>query len=228
MRSARSCVTPQGAAVDEPGTLVALKRPVRDPSRHGSVARQQGFTLVEALVVVTIVGLISAAIAISINTYWQRSRLEGAANEVRNFLLTAQNLAIATNDRVTVQLQQQDGAWVLSMVPSRPPAAGSLLDVGMRTRLELPRFLVLNGLGVGDGTSTDWLEFPSGVRNVVCTSLSRTQEQTAATAFADISTSRFLRLTHQAIVDGRLFPRTVFEIQISPLWNVRIVRRRAA
>ena len=37
-----------------------------------------------------------------VNSYYQRSRIEGAANEVRNFLVGAQTLALNTNGRVTV------------------------------------------------------------------------------------------------------------------------------
>lgn len=199
---------------------------MRDPSRHGAISGQQGFTLIEALIVVAIVGLISAAIALSISSYWQRSRLEGSANDVRNFLLTAQNLAIATNDRVMVALWHDGSTWVLEMFPARPPAGGTFLDLAIRRRLVLPEHLVVSGLSLGDGT--DWVEHIPNVRNVVCTSLSRTQQVTAAGAFVDIPGTRTLRLTHQSIVDGRLFPRTVYEIRISPLWNVQMVKRRAA
>ena len=223
---ARSCLSPDDKRVDADGTGFARNRAVRDSSRHDAVSGQQGFTLIEALVVVAIVGFLSTAIMLSLNSYWQRSRLEGGANDVRNFLLTAQNLAIATNDRVTVRLRQDAGSWVIEMLPSRPPAVGSLLDLGLRRRMVLPQHLVVDGLTLGSGT--DWVEFPANVRNVVCTSLSRTQQETAAGVFGDIPGTRTLRLTHQSILDGRLFPRTVYEIQISPLWNVRMLKRRAA
>lgn len=226
MEVARSCLSPDDVMFDGDGTGIARNEAVRDSSRHDAVSGQQGFTLIEALIVVAIIGLISTVIMLSLNSYWQRSRLEGGANDVRSFLLTAQNLAIATNDRVTVTLRQDGGSWVLEMLPSRPPAPGSFLDLGLRRRMVLPEHLVVSGLTLGVGT--DWVEFPPNVRNVVCTSLSRTQQQTAAGVFGDIPGTRTLRLTHQSILDGRLFPRTVFEIQISPLWNVRMVKRRAA
>lgn len=222
---ARSCLSPDDKRVDADGTGIARNRAVRDSSRHDAVSGQQGFTLIEALVVVAIVGLISAAVALSVNKYWQRARLEGSANDVRNFLLTAQNLAIATNDRVTVRLQQEAGSWVFEMVPARMPPVGSPLREGMQRRLVLPPYLVLDGLSLGGGS--DWTVFPTGVRNLACTPNSRTQQETATGVFADITGTRTLRLTHTSIVDGSLQPRTVFQIEVSPLWNVRILRRRA-
>lgn len=234
---ARSCLSPDDKRVDADGTGFARNRAVRDSSRHDAVSGQQGFTLIEALVVVAIVGFLSTAIMLSLNSYWQRSRLEGGANDVRNFLLTAQNLAIATNDNVLVELRQEGGTTVLTMTPQRPPQPGSLLDSGIRKRLELPPYLVVNGLTLGDGT--DWHEYPTGVRNIACSAMSRTRQQLLVPdpadptgppipAVRDIAATRVLRLTHEAIVDGRLFPRTVCEIEVSPLWNVRMLKRRAA
>ena len=226
MEVTRSCLNPDDIEVDEGGTEVAINGVVRDSFRDDAVSEPQGFTFIEVLVVVAIIGLISTMVMVSLNSYWQRSRLEGGANDVRSFLLTAQDLAIATNDRVTVTLQKIGSSWVLEMLPERPPTPGSVLDLGVRRRMELPAHLVVNGLTLGDGT--DWVEYPANVHNVVCTSRSRTQQQTAAKVFGDIPNTRVLRLTHESIVEGRLSPRTVFEIQISPLWNVRMLKRRAA
>lgn len=208
-----------------PGTRVAVEGVVRHEVRQVRLSSQSGLTLIELLVVIAIIGLITSIVTLQVNQYYQRSRLEGQAMELRGFLLSAQTLAMGTSDRVVVRYQESGGRRWFELVPVRPPGSGSNLS-SMQTVLELPSYLVLNGLGLGSG-AIDWHQFPANVHNVVCSPMMRAQEETGTNVFQDLASLRTLRLTHTSIVEGRLAPRTVFEIEISPLWNVRVQRRIA-
>lgn len=182
-------------------------------------------TLIELLVAVAIIGLITSIVTLQVNQYYQRSRLEGKAMEFRAFLLGAQTLAMGTSDRVVIRYQESSGRRWFELVPVRPPGGGSNL-ARMQTVLELPDYLVLNGLSLSTD-AIDWHQFPTNVHNVVCSPMMRAQEETGAGQYQDLTAIRTVRLTHASIVEGRLEPRTVFEIEVTPLWNVRIQRRIA-
>jgi hypothetical protein len=160
-----------------------------------------------------------------VNSYYQRSRIEGAANDVRNFLVGAQTLALNTNGRVTVTLQQDGSRWVVDLDPANTPPAGTPTAT-MQRHLDLPDYVVLNGLGLG--ADHDWHEYPPSTFNIVCTPSSRTEEQTGPTVFDQVPTARTLRLTHRSMSEGRLSPRLVYEVQVTPLWSVRNLRRMAS
>lgn len=225
MKRSRSLASIVLARVRGPGTRVAALGFVRREVRHARLSSQSGVTLIELLVSVAIIGLITSIVTLQVNEYYQRSRLEGKAMELRAFLLSAQNLAMGTSERVVIRYQESSGRRWFELVPVRPPGSGSNL-ARMQTVMELPDYLVLNGLGLGGG-AIDWHQFPTNVRNVVCSPMMRAQEETGAAQYQDLTALRTVRLTHSSIVEGRLAPRTVFEIEVTPLWNVRVQRRIA-
>lgn len=173
----------------------------------------------ELLVVVALIGLIATAVVLPVNAYYQRSRVEGAANDVRNFLVGAETLALNTNSRVTVTLQQVSGRWVLALTPANPPTAGSSAAT-LRTRLELPTYIVINGLWLGAGN--DW-PVDMGVSSLVCDTMSRTLNPATGQQLTAVAT---MRLTHISIAQGRLSPPMLWEVRVAPLWNVAAVKRR--
>ncbi|MCU0291201.1 MAG: hypothetical protein MUF10_04315 [Thermoanaerobaculaceae bacterium] len=173
----------------------------------------------ELLVVVALLGLIATAVVLPVNAYYQRSRVEGAANDVRNFLVSAETLALSTNSRVTVEVQQTGGLWTFSLVPANPPPAGSSAAT-MRTQLELPAYIVVNGLWLGAGS--DW-PVDSGIPKLVCDTMSRTLNPVTG---QQLTASATVRLTHISIAQGRLSPPMVYEVRVAPLWSVATVKRR--
>ncbi len=62
-------------------------------------AAAAGFTLIEALVVLAIVGLLALVAIVPINSYWQRSRLETTAGDIRNFLQSGATPRRSTSTR---------------------------------------------------------------------------------------------------------------------------------
>lgn len=173
----------------------------------------------ELLVVVAILGLIATAVVLPVNAYFQRSRIEGAANDVRNFLVGAQTLALNTNSRVTVTVQQIGGLWTFSVTPANPPPAGSSAAT-LRTRLELPAYIVVTGLWLG--SACDW-PLDSGIQSLVCDTMSRTLHPVTG---QQLTASATVRLTHISIAQGRLSPPILYEVRVAPLWSVATVKMR--
>lgn len=173
----------------------------------------------ELLVVVALIGLIATVVVLPVNAYYQRSRVEGAANDVRNFLVGAQTLALNTNSRVTVTLQQTGGLWVFSLTPASPPPSGSSA-ASTRTRLELPTSITVDGLWLG--AACDWPQ-ASGIRTLVCDTLSRTLSPVTG---QQLTASATVRLTHISIAQGRLSPPMLYEVRVAPLWSVATVKMR--
>lgn len=179
-----------------------------------------GFSVAEALVAVAIIGLLATMFIPYFVHYIQRSRAEGSALEMRNFVLQAQSLMLGTSSRVTVAVGQEGGQWVATMTPDVEPAAGTYAAT-LQRRFVLPEYMTVDGLGLGAG---DW-PVQGGRYMLMCDTFGRTLDPTQATP-ALIPSERTLRVTHRATVEGRLQPRNLWEIRVSPLWNVTVQRRR--
>lgn len=220
MQTVRAGPTASALEVTGAGTGVALSRSVaRTPAAEVPEGRR-GFSLVELLIVVALLGLIAALVVLPVNAYYQRARIEGVANEVRNFMMGAQTLALNTNSRVTVTLQQTAGQWAFTLEPAVPPAPGTAASAWSR-RLELPGYVAVNGLWRGGGC--DWPQNPagSGTYQVVCDSISRTLDPITSVQLTAFVT---LRLTHVSTVEGRLKPPQVWELRLAPLWSVTAMK----
>ncbi len=213
------------------GTGVALTHTVTSVKQR--VGRAAGFTLIEALVVLAIVGLLVLVAIVPISSYWQRSRLETTAGDIRNFLQSAYSEAIAQHTQVVVTLQQNatTGLWELYLTP--PPLIGSRL-------LVLPELVsfAYNPLATAGGwpvSSSD-----ANVRGIMCDPSGRTMvpvfpvtplapvvaatftgsgTETAGQAVQEIKT---LAITHVNMVDGSLQPNTRDDIQLFPIWTVTV------
>ena len=210
--SRRAC--PFSARNSRHGTQVALDLHVNcvpTPARR----REAGVTLIEALVVLAILGLVTAVITVPINSYWQRSRLQSAAGDVRNFLQVAYTEAVNQHTQVTVSMQQVAGKWQLQIAPAplRGPSTFLFPDVVDCTTLNPA------------ATAGGWPAI-GPVRSLVCAPNGLTFIPAGATCAATESAGsqvrevKTLSITHTSMVDGSLSPNTRFDIQIFPIWNV--------
>jgi prepilin-type N-terminal cleavage/methylation domain-containing protein len=189
------------------GTGVAHTRHVMSVPAPVRPQRESGFTLLEALVVLAIVGVLAALVTVPINSYWQRARTETTAGDVRNFLQQAFTEAINQHTPINVTLQQASGKWVLQLTP--PP----LRTVGTYT---LPDFV---SLALNPAAGSGGWPASGAVRTLTCDTLGRTIDPTTN---KQVSTTVTMSITHTRMIDGSLTPKVRYDVQLFPLWNVTV------
>ncbi len=174
-----------------------------------------GFTLIEALIVLVILGLVTTIAVVQINSYWQRARLQTAAGDLRSFLQTVYTEAIAQHTQMAVTLQTASGACVFQVAPPplKVPATFTLPDVVDCTTLN-------------PGPTAGGWPTSSGVPTLICAPTGITLIPAGATCAATETPGgqarevKTLSITHARMVDGSLTPNTRFDVQIFPIWNV--------
>ena len=204
-----------GTGVAEDPAVSCVRVP---PSR-----REAGVTLIEALVVLAILGLVTAIVAVPINSYWQRSRLQSAAGDIRTFLQVAYTDAVTQHAQITVNLYQgAGGSWSLERRNPLKTAPDDLLAT-----YTLPDFvsLALNPAA----TASPVAGWPAlgAVRSIICDTMSLTLCpvgyngcDATSTVPVQVTNVRTLSITHVSMVDGSLTPNTRYDIQVLPVWNV--------
>lgn len=197
------------------GTGFAFTRPVMSIHAPARRHRESGVTLLEALVVLAIVGVLAAIVTVPINSYWQRARTETTAGDIRNFLQQAFTEAINQHTSITVTLQPDAfGNWVLQLTPPPPhPREAN----GTYT---IPNFVSLaynptSGIGAWP---TDTSVTPS-TRTLTCDTVGRTVDPTTG---LQVTSTMTMSITHVRMVDGSLTPNVRYDIQVFPLWNVTV------
>lgn len=188
--------------------------------------REAGVTLIEALVVLAILGLVTAIVAVPLNSYWQRSRLQSVAGDIRSFLQVAYTQAVAQHTQITVSLQQDTttGVWTLRFDPQPPPPSTTLGTMPVTGIYVLPSFVSLDYTPAANAGG--W-PISGSVRSLICDTMSRTlcpvgytSCETSITDPVQVNNVRTLSITHVSMVEGSLRPNTRFDIQVYPVWNV--------
>ena len=192
--------------------------------------REAGVTLIEALVVLAILGLVTAVVTVPINSYWQRSRLQSAAGDIRNFLQLAYVEAVNQHTAITVTLSKAstDAPWTLQL---NPPPAGTRAALGTYVVPDFVSFAYNSAAAANPGAApTGWPSQGSGPdapRSLACDTMSRTlcpiglvSCETSIDSAQQVTDVRTLSITHARMVDGSLSPNTRFDIVIYPMWSV--------
>ncbi len=184
------------------GAVTSMRPPVRRVS-------ESGVTLLEALIVLAIIALITAVVTVPVNSYWQRSRLESTAGDIRNFLQQAYVEAVNQHTGITVTLRQVTGQWQLQIAP--PPQHSPATYV-------LPDFV---SLAYNPAAGAGGWPVVGATRSLNCDTTGRTLDPNTG---LQVTSTQTLAITHQRMVDGSLAPNTRFDVQIFPLWNVTILK----
>ena len=221
--------------VVEAGTPLA---PCRDGGgvRVLSILRpERGFTLLEALVVLLIMGLIAALAAVQINNIWQKSRLRSEAGNLSALLQSAYNYMVTNRAPVFVRLVPGIAGGPATVVAVTQNVDGSGTIFGTYT---LPSFATLDpklgGVGGVNGLSTSTV-WPCGGGSscpTTCTISSTTpgvlEVDTMGRAVdpctgTQVKAVQQLLMTHVNMVGSgaSLTPEIVYTMQVFPVWKVR-------
>lgn len=108
---------------------------------HGYPTRTEtGFTLIELIVVVAIVGAILGLVTVRMDFLSPRSRLSAGARSIASSIILAHNRAVVLGKPVTVRHQLAKGYHLLVMPPTQegePPQQMSPIDLPKGVRYNL-------------------------------------------------------------------------------------------
>jgi type IV fimbrial biogenesis protein FimT len=122
--------------------MIYLATSLRKEPTQAGTHLTKGFSLVELMVVVAVIGVLLATGLPSFNTWIQNSKIRGAAEAVLSGLQSARSEAIRRNARVTFTLLPAGGTllWTVgcstvtatcpAVIQTRPLSEGSLLTSG--------------------------------------------------------------------------------------------------
>ncbi len=204
-----------------------------------------GFTAIEILIVVALIGLVAAIAIIQISKAWQRAQLDSEAGNIRSFLQSAYTYMI--NNRTAVYVELNRGSYptpsTLSIVTLN---ANGTVNTVYSTHT-VPIYVSLSTTSTTYGAldnNTVFPEWPATcpANNIVqggtaVTSQGMLQCDATGRAMAPpaggtttcqiptmVTTPQQLVVTHVKMVSGGLTPKIVYTLQISPLWNVAMNR----
>lgn len=121
-----------------------MKRLMNKPVRQRQAER--GFTLIEVMIVVAIIGIAAALAGPNYGEWIARTQLREAISEVQHQLVLARITAISRNMPVTVTLSLSNGSMAISTTNA---ATGAVISVGQT--MSTPQVVTLN-----DGPSSAW------------------------------------------------------------------------
>lgn len=203
-----------------------------------------GFTLIEVLVVVAILGLISVIATIAVSHAIQRQRLGVAAQQLAGFIESAFAKAqTAGGGVILVGVPNSDGSCTFSLYSDTNN--NGVYDAGTDTLLStqlLPDDTVVQGLTLGSFStfgSALWPSTGSGASKMLllyCDSMGRTINPTSAAIAtspqspagpnAQILAPMVLSLTHRFMLLGKLGPRARYDVQVYPIWHATYTYRK--
>lgn len=91
-----------------------MRHPTPAASRTTTTSRQQGFTLIELMVTITVAGVLMMVAVPSFNAFIQAQRVRTAISDFSSMMLLARSEAIKRNGEVTVA--SETGGWANGFV----------------------------------------------------------------------------------------------------------------
>jgi len=184
-----------GTGVASTRTVISVYPPAR---RH----RESGFTLVEVLIVLVIMGVLVALVTVPVNSYWQRARTETTAGDIRNFLQQAFTESINQRTPINVTLHIGAGIQTLTLTPAPLRSPGTYT---------IPDFVKVVS------ANTNWPP-DSGDWKLICDTFGRAIDPTGQ----QVRSTQTIAITHIRMADGSLTPSVRYDVQVFPVWNVTV------
>jgi len=193
-----------------------------------------GFSLIEILVVVVILGLIATILTFNVGVTLKKQRLETAAKQLGSFLKNTQAGASGRSRGAFVVItppdaQGQRTVWMVSDTnqddalgfdPDNPQAGPDMPLAG--GQMFLPSDI---GLHPGDAIPGGVNQWPVINGNFVLLCDPRGYPFNCAVAPAtQITTPVSISLTHNEMLSGALHPRFRYDVTVSPLWTISVDR----
>jgi prepilin-type N-terminal cleavage/methylation domain-containing protein len=231
--SAKSSIAEQ---VDEAGTKVALVNRGGGRGLLTATRSKSGFSLIEVLVVVAILGLIALLAVVQVNKIWQKSRLRAEAGNLTAFLQSAYTYMVTNRAPVFVQLQPGAVGQQLSLrICQRVDCSIDVNGNGiLGTPYTMPSFATLN-TSATNGESVDaktvWpcncavppspCTITNGSPGVLELDTMGRAANPFCTYFSQVTAAQTLFMTHVDMVTGALTPQIVYTLQVFPVWKVQ-------
>lgn len=177
-----------------------------NPSKE-KLNRERGFTLLEMIITVAILGLIATIGTIAIANTIKRQRVDVAAQDLRSFMQTAQERA--TQARTTVFVR-------IVLANDEVQIATDSAGATVLARWPIPDSINLSTVAVG-ALECNWpLVTGTAIPALGCTPLGITVDPNTGRQVTALMT---LALTHTEMVEGGLHPRIRYDLVLSPLWK---------
>lgn len=186
------------------------KRPLKPDAGKRSKS-DAGFTLIEMLVVVAIIGTITLIITLDAVKAVKRQRLEVAAQGIREALQAVYTRVLTTQKPVYVSIDSANHLLIIST------------DLAGNNRLNLtyaiPSDISLSETSV-NGVEANW-PVVNGRPTLECDTMGRTIDcsNTNPTNWTQVTDLQTLVVTHSEMVQGTLHPRIEYVVTIYPLWK---------
>ena len=209
-----------------------------DRLKRQKCPNEAGYTLMEMLIVVAILGMITMIATIAVSNSLKRQRLGVAAQQLASFAENGYIRAQSTGTGVFLTGRPNpDGSCTFSLYADSDssgdfdPTKDTLLSTQLVTN-----DIVVQGLTTGTSYSTfgvdTWPSTGSGSSEVLqlyCDTLGRamnptgvtvpTTPQTPAGPGVQIQAPVVLSMTHNDMLSGNLRPKIRYDIQVAPIWH---------
>lgn len=176
--------------------------------------REAGFTLMELLIVVAILGMITLILTIAVSDTIKRQRVGEAAQEMRNTLQAVYTQVVTSQKPAFVRI---------NMTTRKLEVMGDAAGATILTYYSIPSDISLSTTDITQ-VQTNWPLYNS-MPTLECDTMGRALYYDSGSAKWLLPSSIFtFVVTHDEMVQGTMGHRVLYTISLNPLWNTVAVR----